>query len=163
MDCIHARHHMSRPFVAGLAAGLVLAASLALAGAPAPLPPPGPRDRCPVCGMFVKPYPTWMAALRFPGGRVEYFDGPKDLFRRYFALGPEGKKAEPLVTDYYSTRVIPAREAWFVSGSDILGPMGHELVPLASEGEARGFKRDHGGASPLAFESVTPQTMKDLE
>ncbi len=142
---------------------LALTASLALAGTPAAIQPPGPRERCPVCGMFVQPFPTWTAAIRFSDGLVEYFDGPKDMFRRFFALGRDGKKGEPFVTEYYSTRIIPAREAWFVTGSDISGPMGRELVPLASESEAKAFKRDHAGSTVLGFESVSSEIMTTLE
>ena len=39
------------------------------------------------------------------------------------------------VTDYYAVEPIAARDAWYVVGSDVLGPMGHELVPLATEAE----------------------------
>jgi copper chaperone NosL len=128
-----------------------------------PVPPPGPAARCPVCGMFVAPHPTWVAALRRADGALEYFDGPKDLFRRL--VSPPGRETggEPFVTDYYSTETIAARGAWFVAGSDVLGPMGRELVPFASEKEARGFLRDHGGSAVLPFAAVTPDLLRALE
>ena len=47
------------------------------------------------------------------------------------------------VTEYYGVTRIDARTAWYVIGSDMLGPMGHELVPLAIQAEAEGFLKDH--------------------
>ena len=42
-----------------------------------------------------------------------------------------GKSAEAItgihVTEYYDVELIEARSAYYVIGSDVLGPMGHEL------------------------------------
>ena len=58
---------------------------------------------------------------------------------------------------------MDARTAWFVVGSDVLGPMGHELVPFAREAEAREFLRDHRGKQVLRFAEVTPALLKALD
>ena len=149
--------------IAGFSA-LLLALLAATPGRAAqPLPPPGPRERCPVCGMFVAPHPTWVAALRRADGAIEYFDGPKDLFRRMFAAPESGRRGEPFVTDYYRTEPIAARGAWFAVGGDVLGPMGRDLVPFATESEARGFLKDHGGTRVVPFTGVTPDLLRALE
>lgn len=121
---------------------------------------PGAKDRCPVCGMFVAPYPTWVAALKLTDGKVEYFDGPRDMFLRYFALGGKSSGAEVFVTDYYAAKLIPASGAFFVTGSDVIGPMGAELVPLGSADEAAGFMKDHDGKRVYAFGEVVEDTLK---
>ena len=146
--------------LAGLLTILVLLAGTAVA---ATAEPPGPKDRCPVCGMFVKPYKSWIATVLFEGGTQAYFDGPKDLFR--FLHSPEkygcdsDAIAEILVTDYYTTQLTKARDASFVIGSDVMGPMGHELVALRSEDEAETFVRDHGGQAILKFEEVSEERL----
>jgi hypothetical protein len=50
-----------------------------------------------------------------------------------------------------------------VIGSDVLGPMGHELVPHDSSEEAREFMQDHKGRRVLRFEEVTPELLKALD
>ncbi len=124
---------------------------------------PGPRDRCPVCGMFVAGYPNWLAAVELEDGVTLFFDGPKDMFR--FLHDPEKYGADDVddddivavwVTDYYTTRPIDGRTALFVVGSDVTGPMGAELVPLATREDADGFRADHGGDAVLAFDDVDP-------
>ena len=141
-----------------LAAGVLVFATGSFAVAAEPLPP-GPDDRCAVCGMFVAKYHPWVATIVFADGSQVFFDGPKDLFR--YLLDPEKFKvgdrtiSEVFVTDYYRVRFIDARTASFVVGSDVMGPMGGELVPLETRDDAETFALDHGGQEILAFDDVT--------
>ena len=133
------------------------------------VPPPKADSVCPVCGMFVAKYPEWIAYVVYKDGHAHYFDGAKDMFK--FLADPKryvpGHKAEDVaqvaVTDYYNVEPVPARSAWYVIGSDILGPMGHELVPLATEAEAKDFLRDHQGKAILRFELVKPDLLEKLD
>jgi copper chaperone NosL len=121
--------------------------------------PAGPDDktRCEVCGMFVAPYPNWIASLEMSDGRHFYFDGPKDLFIYYDGLatylpGASYDQVQKLVvTEYYTARPIPATEVFFVVGSDVRGPMGMELVPVAGREAAETFMRDHAGTKLMRF------------
>jgi len=123
---------------------------------------PGKKDRCPVCGMFVAPYPDWIATIVLNDGRQIYFDGCKDLFRYYFELpegdrkGTRGEIAEIYVTEYYTTQLVPAKGVFYVLGSDVYGPMGKELIPVAGKNLAETFMRDHSGTQVLPFEKITP-------
>ena len=47
--------------------------------------------------------------------------------------------------------------AFDVIGSDVLGPMGHEFVPLASEEEAADFAKEHKGARVLRFDDISAE------
>ena len=58
---------------------------------------------------------------------------------------------------------IDARKAYFVSGSDVLGPMGHEFVPLANKADADDFLKDHKGKKLYTFERVTPAMANALD
>jgi nitrous oxide reductase accessory protein NosL len=145
-------------------AALIFTIAFSVAPAePIEVPDPGPKDTCPVCGMFVAKYPEWIATVLYADGHAHHFDGAKDLFKYLFDLPrwAPGHQAEQIVasvvTEYYGLTRIPARSAWYVIGSDVLGPMGHELVPLASAEEADEFMRDHAGRRILRFEEVTPE------
>jgi nitrous oxide reductase accessory protein NosL len=132
-------------------------------------PHPGEREKCPVCGMFVAKYPDWVAAVAFNDGHIVYFDGAKDMFKYYFDV----KKYDPdrsaqavrsvHVTEYYDMRLIPAEDAFFVIGGDVYGPMGRELIPLASAEDAETFSADHGGKQTLRFDEVTPELIGTLD
>jgi copper chaperone NosL len=148
---------------------LLLSATAVAAEAPKPPPPPDARARCPVCGMLVAPHSAWLAAIVFENGKIAYFDGPKDMFRYYFDLSKFEKTLGPKdihavwVTDYYTARPIDARTAWFVIGSDVLGPMGHELVPLADSDKAETFRKDHHGRILLPWDRIKADTLSDIE
>jgi copper chaperone NosL len=125
--------------------------------------------KCPVCGMLVAKYPAWNATVVYRDGTTVYFDGPKDLFNYY--LNP--RKFEPArirsevaaitVKDYYSLANVDARQAYFVVGSNVLGPMGKELIPFAKKADADGFLADHLGRKELRFSEVTLELLKSLE
>jgi copper chaperone NosL len=137
-----------------------------LAGTPAK---PGPDDRCAVCGMAVAEYPNWLTVIEFKDGSRAFFDGPKDMFRFYFDISryrPKGSAKDIAglhVTDYYSTQLMKAHDAFFILGSDVRGPMGHELVPVRGKQEAEAFRRDHHGTKVLTFEEVTAAVVAEVE
>ena len=139
--------------------GAALACGVLAAAADGPRPP-GEDDRCAVCGMFVHKYPNWAATIVFAGGGQVFFDGPKDLFRYLFDLekyeAQDREIADVFVTEYYRVQSIHAQTAVFVTGSDVMGPMGGELVPFATRDEAEAFALDHGGKEILEFAEVTP-------
>ena len=127
---------------------------------------PDNRERCPVCGMFVAPYPSWLAIIIFNDDSQLFFDGPKDLFRFYLDW-PEKESRQKsditaiYVTEYYSTRLMKKEDVLFVIGSDVYGPMGQELVPVAGQKVAEGFKRDHRGKKIISFEQVSKSELPD--
>lgn len=133
---------------------------------PATLPA---KAKCPVCGMFVAKYPDWVCSMTFRNSTSVYFDGPKDLFTYYLnpgRYGPVRKQADIAVIhvkDYYSLAIIDGRQAFYVIGSNVLGPMGKELVPFARKDDAEGFTRDHRGAKILRFSEITRSVLKGLE
>ena len=67
------------------------------------------------------------------------------------------------VTDYYSLKLIDGATAFYVRGSDILGPMGAELIPFAKEEEAGEFMKDHKGQGLLRFADITPDVIGSLD
>jgi len=130
---------------------------------------PSKTDKCPVCGMFVYKYPDWTAGIVFKDGHTVFFDGAKDMFKYYFDMGKyasgktRGQIREIRVTEYYDMRWLDARSAFFVTGSDVYGPMGRELIPLASGKDAETFRKDHHGRLILTFDRVTPAVIRNLD
>lgn len=154
-----------------LGVSLLLVWSLGLAASDAPdvMPDPQARDTCPVCGMLVARYPAWIATVLYADGKTDHFDGAKDLFKYLFDLPryAPGRAADDIVaigvTEYYGLSRIDAYSAWYVVGSDVLGPMGHELVPFVSENDAREFLEDHDGVRMLRFDDIDPDLLRDLD
>jgi nitrous oxide reductase accessory protein NosL len=119
--------------------------------------------------MLVSKYPNWAATVLYKDGHAHHFDGAKDLFK-YLQDLPKyapGHRAEDMlsiaVTDFYNLEKIDARQALYVVGSDVLGPMGHELVPLATRTDANDFMKDHKGKRLLSFDQVTKEIAEKLD
>lgn len=138
--------------------------SFALAQAPAAEPPkPGAMDLCPVCGMLVAKYPNWITTITYQDGHAHFFDGAKDMLKFWHDPGKyaSGHSREQItrisVTEYYGLQAIDAKTAYYVVGSDVLGPMGHEFVPLASAEDAADFLKEHKGVRILRFDEITAE------
>ncbi len=127
------------------------------------------KDRCPVCGMFVYKYPKWVAEIVLADGSYYFYDGVKDMFKHYFDVPKftRGKSADQIreiyVTDYYEVELIDARSAFYVIGSDVLGPMGHELLPFKDRESAQEFLQDHHGQTIVRFGEVTRKLVYSLD
>ena len=150
-----------RAFVASLALCTTLGLWPGVVPAqPVDTPKPGPRDLCPVCGMVVSKYPEWIATVVFDDGHVHHFDGAKDMFKFIHQLDryAPGHRRENVrtigVTEYYDLQRIDARTAWYVIGSEVLGPMAHDFIPFLSKEDAEEFMADHGGRRILRFDEI---------
>lgn len=154
-----------------VAAPASTAAAAAKSGAPAlsAIPKPAAMDLCPVCGMVVSKYPNWVATVVWKDGHAHHFDGAKDMFKFLFNLPryAPGHKAADIthiaVTDFYNLQKVDAHKALFVIGSDVLGPMGHEFVPLATAEDAGDFMKDHKGKRVLRFDEIVSGLPEKLD
>lgn len=157
-----------RVFLLRLLPAILMLAQAASAEIPE-MPGPGPRDTCPVCGMFVAKYPEWVGTVLYRDGHAHHFDGAKDLFKYLLDLPrwAPGHQAENIravgVTEYYGLGMIDAHDAWYVIGSDVLGPMGHELIPLESREDAEEFLQDHRGRRIVRYPDVDLEILIKLD
>jgi nitrous oxide reductase accessory protein NosL len=141
----------------------------AASAAPLSAPSPAIKDKCPVCGMFVSKYPDWVATVTFKDSTSLFFDGAKDFFtyyhnmKRYTPARNQTLITSVTVRDYYLLKQIDARNAYFVIGGDVYGPMGKELVPFDKLSDAQAFLKDHLGKKILRFNEITPAVLKTLE
>ena len=119
--------------------------------------------------MFVQRHLDWLAVLELDSAPSQFFCGPKDLFK--FLHFPERYRPEISrksilaihLKDYYTLEVIDGRKAFFVTGSDIRGPMGNDLIPFARRADAEGFLQDHDGRRLVPFAETTPALLQEQE
>lgn len=134
----------------------------------------GKDERCPVCGMYTYKFPKWVTQLYFTHGDHDHhftFDGVKDLMKFYlepkrwgnYEYYKRDRISKILVTDYYTQKTIDAQKAYFVTNSDINGPMGYELIPFENKKDAETFKKDHYGKTVLKFTDINLEIIKKIE
>ncbi len=100
--------------------------------------------RCAHCGMKIDPTSPWNAEIA-DGTNITHFDTPRCALATWSGSGKHGSVR---VRDYYDRKMKSANELHFVDGSDVIGPMGPELVPVDAARIAK-FEKDHGGTEKM--------------
>lgn len=119
------------------------------------------QDKCPICGMFLYKYPRWVSMIEYKDGHKLYFDGLKDLFKYYFKH-PQNIQLM-LTKEYYTQKEIALKDAYFVIGSDVYGPMGNEFIAFKDKKSAHNFLLDHRGKKILRFDEITQEMVYQLD
>jgi nitrous oxide reductase accessory protein NosL len=152
-----------------LAAGCTGSDDAAMAGRPAPPAAAtgldadghmhaGPDDRCPVCAMTVADKKLG-SAVELADGRTWYTCGTGCLLKCWrnpeFYLGAGEQPVRRAVTrDFFTGEALDAAAAVWVAGSDVVGPMGPMIVPLANAEDAARFRERHGGTLEFRLEEL---------
>jgi copper chaperone NosL len=118
-----------------------------------------PGDHCPVCGMFPARRPECAAALQLQDGRTFYFCSNRCLLGAWRNPGIHlGVSADAIkrviVLDYFNGTPIDGRSAWWIAGSDVIGPMGPSLVTVSTRDNATVFQERHGGSLLFQLDQV---------
>jgi len=106
--------------------------------------------RCARCGMKIDPTSPWNADVD-----DRHFDTPRCALSTWVESGKHGSVR---VQDYYDRMFRPAADVRFVIGSDVIGPMGPELVPVDPARVAK-FEKDHGGTRALALADLDEKAL----
>ncbi len=121
---------------------------LALSVAVALLPACGKGgERCGTCGMKVDPASAFRATVA-SGSRLQPFDTNRCALT---ALRAGGGKLT--VQEFYSRAPVDGAAVRYVIGSDVLGPMGPDLIAV-DPAKVDKFARDHGSARALTLGEI---------
>jgi nitrous oxide reductase accessory protein NosL len=113
--------------------------------------------RCEHCGMRVDPAGAFSSGATL-NGRTLAFDSNKCLLR--YRLDHTAITGA-WVTDYYARTHLALESATFVTGSDVNGPMGPDLVAVASRADAERFVAGHHGTIH-PFSEITPELVRSF-
>ncbi len=119
------------------------------------------EDVCPVCGMMPQAHPKFASGMTLADGRTFYFCGTGCFLRGHLHpdtyLGEGATPARETVPEYFGGEPIDASAAWWVYGSDVVGPMGPAFVPLKTQADLTVFRQRHGGAHTFQLGQLTPE------
>jgi nitrous oxide reductase accessory protein NosL len=114
--------------------------------------------------------PKWVAKIEVRNGKTVYFCSPKSMFEFYFRPGKwydvgvrsERDFSKIVVMDYMSLKAIDAEKAYFVYGSRAISPAGDDLVPFATEDDAKKFAKKYSGKRIMKFDEVSDALIRLL-
>ncbi len=121
------------------------------------------HKECPLCGMYPARYPHFNCQIVFEDGSYEAFDNAVGLL--VYLLFPEkaGIKPKPVAKiyfkDYLKESWLEADKTFFVTGSEIMGPMGVQFLPVDSEQAAEELKKQEKGKDIIHFKKLNRQYM----
>ena len=116
-------------------------------------------ERCSFCGMTIDPASAWLTELVMIDGTKTTYDTPRCAMTAWRTRGALAKSVR--VQEFYERAWRDGNEVVFVTGSDVDGPMGPDLVPVSPAKSAK-FMVDHAGARALKLEAITPELLKGL-
>ena len=107
--------------------------------------------------------PAWVAKIELQNGKEVFFSSPKSMFEFYFRPGKwfdVGVKNEQdfkniYVTDFKTLKPVKAKGAFYIYGTNEIGPAGDDLVPFNSYADAEEFSKKHNGKRILGFRDVS--------
>ncbi|MCX5862036.1 MAG: nitrous oxide reductase accessory protein NosL [Desulfomonile sp.] len=119
---------------------------------------------CPVCNMKADTGSLGPAAVVFNDRKVVAFDGAGDFFRYLLDPAKFGFELSNIksffVSEYGTKKIVDAKQAYYVTGSDTSGGMGFEAVPFSKKEEAEKFKTEHHGKTVVSYSEVKPEDVK---
>ncbi len=119
------------------------------------------HKKCPVCGMYPARYPHFNCQIVFKDGSYEAFDSAIGLLVYLHFPDKTGIKLKPVAgiyfKDYLKEGWLEADRAFFVTGSEIKGPMGIQFLPVDSEQAAEELKKQGNGKDIIHFKMINRQ------
>jgi copper chaperone NosL len=119
---------------------------------------------CPVCNMKLEDSKVGVAAVVFKDGKVVGFDSAGDLFRYVLAPVKYSISTENIknmfVTEHGTKKVMDAKQAFFVIGSEVQAGMGAEVIPFSKKEDAEKFSSENKGKRVAAYAEVTHDDVK---
>ncbi len=113
------------------------------------------RKQCPLCGMYPARYPMFNCQILFKDGSYEAFDSAAGLLVYLHFPEKTGMEPKPAAKIYFKDYVkeswIEADKAFFVVGSEIMGPMGVEFLPVDGKPAAEELKKREKGKEIIHF------------
>jgi nitrous oxide reductase accessory protein NosL len=119
------------------------------------------HKECPICGMYPARYPRFHCQIVFKDGSHEAFDSAIGLLVYLIFPDKTGIKLKPVAEIYFKNYLkdswLEADKAFFVTGSEIKGPMGVQFLPLDSQQAAEEIKKQANGKDIIHFKMINRQ------
>lgn len=124
-------------------------------------------DRCPLCAMLPARYPEFSCAIKLMDNHTYYFCCPRCLLRVWaeperFLNVSRKNISHIIVRHYFTGDQFDGGSAIWVSGSNVIGPMGPAIVPLKTQTEVSAFKQRHGAKHVFHLNEPTADDWKNI-
>jgi copper chaperone NosL len=118
------------------------------------------EERCRHCGMKIDRSSSWRTELVLADGSVLSFDTPRCALTSWRNGTTQASTIR--VQEYYERAFRDGESVRFVIGSDVVGPMGPDLVPV-DPSQVDKFIHDHHADRALKLADVTVEVLSGIK
>ncbi|AXK48803.1 hypothetical protein CRU87_04595 [Aliarcobacter trophiarum LMG 25534] len=123
------------------------------------------QESCPIKTVAIEKHKDWLGYIELKDGKIVALSSPKYTFA-YMLI--EQKKDEKsvlniYVTDFKTKKIIDAKTAYYVFGSNIMSVGGDDVIPFALESDAKEFYKEKHGRQIYRFDRMTENFINYLD
>ncbi|QKF73095.1 NosL domain-containing protein [Aliarcobacter faecis] len=124
------------------------------------------QDMCPVKNVPIEKHKDWLGYVEFNDGKIIALSSPKYSFA-YYLKELNHNKNENIkaiyVTDFKTKKIIDAKTAYYVFGSNLMSVGGDDVIPFELESDAKEFFDTKHGKQIYRFDRMTENFINYLD
>ena len=124
------------------------------------------QEVCPIKNVDIDKHKDWAGYLELKDGSIVALSSSKYTFAYMLIVQKrEGQDSVKniYVTDYKSKKLIDAKTAYYVFGSNIMSVGGDDLIPFSLENDAKEFFQGNKGKQIYRFDRMTENFINYLD
>ena len=124
------------------------------------------QEVCPIKNVDIEKHKNWAGYVELKDGNIVALSSPKYTFAYMLIVQKrEGQDSVKniYVTDYKSKKLIDAKTAYYVFGSNIMSVGGDDLIPFSLENDAKEFFKVNNGKQIYRFDRMTENFINYLD
>lgn len=122
------------------------------------------QELCPIKGVSIEKYKDWLGYVEFDDGHIVAVSSPKYTFSYYFLEEKSNKKMKAIyLTDYKTKKIIDAKSAFYVFGSNLMSIGGDDIIPFLKEEDSKNFFDKSNGKKIFRYERMTENFINYLD
>lgn len=120
---------------------------------------------CPIKHVSIENHQEWLGFVQYNDNSIDAISSPKYAFNFFHteALKHFAGIYKLYMTDFKTGKLIDASEAYYVFGSRIMSVGGDDIIPFASEADAKEFFEANGGKKIYRFDRMDKNFINYLD
>ena len=123
------------------------------------------QESCPIKTVSILKHKDWLGYVELKDGKIVALSSPKYAFAYMLIEQKKDDKSvlNVYVTDYKTKKIIGAKTAYYVFGSNIMSVGGDDVIPFALESDAKEFYKEKHGRQIYRFDRMTENFINYLD
>lgn len=123
------------------------------------------QESCPIKTVSILKHKDWLGYIELKDGKIVALSSPKYTFAYMLIEQKKDDKSvlNVYVTDFKTKKIIDAKSAYYVFGSNVMSVGGDDVIPFALESDAKEFYKEKHGRQIYRFDRMTENFINYLD